>query len=127
MTEATTPNTFGEIIRSARETAGLSLRDMAAETGISKSILGRMEQDEVQSPNPNTLQALAATLDIELVDLYAAAGYTPAAGLPSFAPYLRSKYRNLPETARAEIEASFTRIAKRHGVSDTGPAPGEDE
>lgn len=127
MKEQKARESFGQFIRSAREAAGLSLRDVAAETGISKSILSRMEQDEVQSPNPNTLQALASTLEIELIDLYTAAGYTPASGLPTFTPYLRSKYRHLPAEARAQIEESFATIAERYGVSESGPEPGEDE
>lgn len=118
---------FGNLVRTAREAAGLSLRDVAAEADVSKSMLGRLEQDEIQSPNPRLLEALAPTLGIELIDLYSAAGYLPAKGLPNFSPYLRSKYRDLPPEARTEIEASFTAIAKRYGIAERGPAPGEDE
>ena len=118
---------FGHLIRTAREAAGLSLRDVAAEADVSKSMLGKLEQDEIQSPNPRLLEALAPTLGIELIDLYSAAGYVPAKGLPNFSPYLRSKYRDLPPEARTEIEASFTEIASRYGIAERGPAPGEDE
>lgn len=124
----TPPKTsFGHLIRAAREAAGLSLRDVAAEADVSKSMLGKLEQDEIQSPNPRLLEALAPTLGIELIDLYSAAGYVPAKGLPNFSPYLRSKYRDLPPEARTEIEASFTEIASRYGIAERGPAPGEDE
>lgn len=123
----TQKTSFGNLIRTAREVAGLSLRGVAAETGISKSVLSELEQDDIKSPNPRMLEALAPTLNIELIDLYSAAGYLPAKGLPNFSPYLRSKYRDLPPEARTEIEESFTAIAKRYGIAERGPAPGEDE
>lgn len=48
-------------------------------------------------------------------------------GLPSFVPYLRSKYRGLPDEAVDSIEKYVARLAKKHGVAIDGPAPGEDE
>ncbi|MDO9381060.1 MAG: helix-turn-helix transcriptional regulator [Nocardioidaceae bacterium] len=127
MTDESTATTFGQLLKRAREAAGLSLREVEAETGISKSLLGNMEQDNVASPNPHVLNSLASTLDVELIDLYTAAGYVPAQGLPTFSPYLRSKYSQLPPEAQSELAASFTRIAERYGMSEAGPNPGEDE
>jgi len=40
---------------------------------------------------------------------------------------LRTKYRDLPDDAREQIEKYAARIAKRHGVALDGPANGEDE
>lgn len=119
--------TLGAFLQSARTHAGLSLRDVAAETGISKSMIGKLELDEVGEPRPSTLEVLAASLGVSLVDMYAAAGYKPAKGLPTFAPYLRSKYRKLPPDARAELQESFDRVANKYGYASQGPAPGQDE
>lgn len=119
--------TLGAFLQSARKRAGLSLREVAAETGISKSMINKLELDEVGESRPSTLEALAASLSVSLVDIYAAAGYKPAKGLPSFAPYLRSKYRKLPPDARAELQQSFDRIANKYGYASPGPAPGQDE
>ncbi|UJH70456.1 XRE family transcriptional regulator [Ornithinimicrobium sp. INDO-MA30-4] len=107
----TPPKTsFGHLIRAAREAAGLSLRDVAAEADVSKSMLGKLEQDEIQSPNPRLLEALAPTLGIELIDLYSAAGYVPAKGLPNFSPYLRSKYRDLPQKHGPRLKRRSPRL-----------------
>lgn len=73
------------------------------------------------------LQALATALDLELADLYSAVGYSSAESLPSFTPYLRSKYGDLPAPAQAELAQSFQHIAHKYGYDANGPAPGEDE
>jgi hypothetical protein len=87
----------------------------------------RLEQGAIASPRPDTLKSLADVLQLDLADVYAAAGYVQPQGLPSFAPYLRSKYGKLPASAQAELERNFARIAEKYGYDPNGPAPGEDE
>lgn len=60
-------------------------------------------------------------------DLYDAAGFELPTELPSFTPYLRTKYRDLPPAARAELQQSFAQIAHRYGYRPGGPRSGEDE
>lgn len=119
---------LGERLRVAREALSLSVRDVEALAGVPKSVVARLEQGS--PPKPGTLKALAQVLDLDLAELYRLAGYdvpqTPSA-LPTFTPYLRSKYADLPPAAQAELQRSFTRIAKKHGYDPDGPAPGEDE
>lgn len=121
------PQSLGEMIRSARTAKGLSIRDLSTSSGVARSTLLDLEQDNMAAPNPNHLKSLAQSLDLNLTDLYATAGYVPATGLPSFAPYLRSKYAYLPDEARIELESSFGRIAEKYGYDPVGPSPGEDE
>ena len=47
--------------------------------------------------------------------------------LPSFQPYLRSKYRGMPTEAVDDLERAFERIVKKHGYRPEGPRDGEDE
>jgi transcriptional regulator with XRE-family HTH domain len=106
---------------------GLSAREVADRSGMADSNVLRLEQGAIANPRPETLKSLADVLDLDLSDLYTAAGYVQPQGLPSFEPYLRSKYSDLPASARRELEQSFARIAAKHGYDPNGPRPGEDE
>ena len=66
-------------------------------------------------------------LAMDLVDIYRPLGYDAPTSLPSLRPYLRSKYSELPAEAAEQLERYAERLAKRHGVDLSGPAPGEDE
>lgn len=118
---------LGKMLKKAREANGLSAREVAIRSGMADSNVLRLEQGGIANPRPETLKSLADTLQLDLSDLYAAAGYLQPQGLPSFAPYLRSKYADLPASAQREIEQSFARIAAKHGYDPNGPKPGEDE
>lgn len=118
---------LGKMLKKAREANGLSAREVAIRSGMADSNVLRLEQGGIANPRPETLKSLADTLQLDLSDLYSAAGYLQPQGLPSFAPYLRSKYADLPASAHREIEQSFTRIAAKHGYDPNGPKPGEDE
>lgn len=116
---------LGTFIRAQREAKGISTRQLAAEVGVDKSQIIRLEQGGVASPRAELLARMAAVFKIDLADLYGLAGYTQPTTLPSFTPYLRAKYRDLPSDAVAEMEQFFAKLARKHGT--TGPADGEDE
>jgi hypothetical protein len=87
----------------------------------------RLEQGAIDAPAPDKLSRIADALGLSLADVFALADYSVPSELPSFQPYLRTKYRRLPTSAVQELEKAFTRIARRHGLDLQGPAPGEDE
>jgi len=118
---------LGNRLRAERERLDLSIRELAERTGINHSTVVRLEQGAIESPAPDKLGRIAEVLGLSLADVYALADYSIPSDLPSFQPYLRAKYRDLPAPAVEELERSFLRIAKRHGVDLKGPAPGEDE
>lgn len=117
------------LLSRARQSVGLSLGQLADASGISKTHLFNLEQGAVSKVQPAMLRALAEPLEVSIVDLYAAAGFALPDELPSFTPYLRSKYQALPPKAQAELQQSFARITAKYGYSETGsgPAAGEDE
>lgn len=117
--------TFGTTIRTARIKAGLSLQQAATDAGISKSLLRFWEIDHVANPDLGKLMRLAAALGLDPLDLAELAGYEIAQALPPVQPYLRSKYPNLPDTARHEIAA----VVRKYGIDpdNPGPEPGQDE
>lgn len=118
----------GEMIADRRTELGLSGYELARRTGIRASTILRIERGDTQ-PSTEKLDILAGALGINPSQLLAAAGYDQLAELPTFTPYLRSKYPDMTNEARAELEQAFSRIAKKHGFDPTrtGPQPGEDE
>lgn len=100
---------------------------MARRAGVTTGTVTRLELAQIQSPRGENLKAIAEVLQIPASDLFATADWLPKAELPTFAPYLRSKYRDLPPAAMAELEESFARLTERYGYDNKGPAPGEDE
>ena len=118
------------ILKQRREEEGLSNNEVARRAGVDAGTVWRIEQGMIASPKAESLQAIGEVLGIPASDLFATVGWMPEGELPTIRPYLRSKYRDLPPEAVAEIEAEFDAIAKKHGVSfnrGEGPTNGEDE
>ncbi len=114
---------LGAFIRQRRVELGLSARELARRAGVADVI--RIEQGILLNPRTDSLRAIAHGLDVPLNDLLAAADYVPAKELPTFTPYLRTKYKELPEQAVAEMEQFLQRLRHKHGTG--GPVDGEDE
>lgn len=57
------------LIWQARSTKGVSLRELAAKTGISKSALNNMENGK-QMPNLRHLELIAKALKVSMSSLY---------------------------------------------------------
>lgn len=125
MTNSATP--LGHMIRARREALGLTQRQVAERIGSTESgtTVGRIESGFIRQPGVETLSGLAEALGLPMADLFTAAGYAVPSELPSFRPYMRAKYRDLPPEALAELDRTFTDIARRYGTA--WPAPGEDE
>ena len=118
---------LGELLKRKREELGLSTRQLGEIAGLDGVTVLRFEQGAFAAPRPDKLARVAEALGISLADVYALADYAVPDDLPSFRPYLRTKYRGLPADEVDKIEAYAARLAKRHGVDLTGPAPGQDE
>jgi transcriptional regulator with XRE-family HTH domain len=118
---------FGRWLREQRQSRGMSKRELARRTGINSATIVRIEQGAFEAPSPHKLARIAEALTLSLADVYSMAGYATPDELPSFQPYLRRKFRDMPAAAVADLEAAFRQIASRHGYDPHGPQPGEDE
>lgn len=98
--------TLGEYIRHRRLSRGLSLNDVAETSGLHFSYWSKLENGAYDSPSPKHLLVIARSLDVNIEDLYALAGYEIPERLPTFTPYLRAKYE-LPPEAIADLERYF--------------------
>jgi transcriptional regulator with XRE-family HTH domain len=67
--------TLGTEIQKVRKLRGLSLNAVAKPAGLSATYLQKLERDQVESPSPHRLHALATVLGLDYVDLLRLAGY----------------------------------------------------
>jgi len=100
---------LGDVVRRHRTQRNLPLRALAATAGVDPTWIMRLERGDYSSPDPRSLAAVARALEIDVADLYLAAGYDSGRELPGFEPYLRSKY-DLPPDAVAELRTHFDAI-----------------
>lgn len=118
---------LGQTLRARREELGLSQRQVAARAEIDDATVVRLERGTIAAPHADKLSRLAETLELPLADVFALADYVVPTELPSFQPYLRSKYRGLPDEAVEDLDKAFARIIMKHGYHPYGPKAGEDE
>ena len=112
---------LGDLIRRTREAHGLSQAELARLSGVGRTTIIRIEQAEIESPDPHKLQLLARHLDLGVEDLFAFADYATPGGLPAFGPYLRARYGDdLSDEARARLEEYFEMVQEKFGEEQRG-------
>jgi transcriptional regulator with XRE-family HTH domain len=115
------PNqSLGEYIRDRRLSRGLSLNDAAEASGLHFSYWSKLEAGRYHAPSPKHLQAIARALYVDIEDLYSLAGYDIPERLPTFRPYLRTKY-DLPPEAIADLERYFDLLRSHFGIPKDQP------
>jgi transcriptional regulator with XRE-family HTH domain len=118
---------LGNWLRERRQEAGLSTVQLAKQVGTTDGTITRIEQGAFAAPAPGKLSRIAEVLGLSLADVYAMAEYAVPGDLPSFQPYLRRKYRDMPPEAVEDLDQAFTKIIKKHGYDPDGPQGSEDE
>lgn len=112
---------LGLRIREARGAKGWSLRQLAATVGMAHSFIGNLEEGRFRTVSPDKLTALARALEIPPEDLLTLSGYRVPEALPTFGPYLRSRYgEDLPEAEIAHLTDYFELLRAKY--SDEAPA-----
>jgi transcriptional regulator with XRE-family HTH domain len=89
-------------------------------SGLHLSYWSKLEAGQYESPSPKHLQAIAKVLGVNFEDLYNLAGYEAPERLPSFTPYLRTKYQ-LPPEAVADLERYFELLRSHFGIPQDQP------
>ncbi len=112
-------------IRTERIKLGLSAHEVARRAGINVGTVTRLELGQIKEPRPTNLLAIAAVVGIEAADIFTLSNWLPSDDLPSFNPYMRSKYDYLPEAAFTEMQQYFNKVALKYGSH--GPNRGDDE
>ena len=101
---------LGQYLRDRREHLGLSARAVARAVGVQDSTIMRLERGHYLAPAPDKLARIAATLELELADVYAKAGYAVPERLPGLTSYLNLRYPLLGESAVDELNAHLERL-----------------
>lgn len=65
---------LGQTLKDSRELMSLTLRQVEEATGISNAYLSQLENDKIKKPSANILYKLASIYNIELNNLFVAAG-----------------------------------------------------
>lgn len=117
---------FGEYLHGLRRERNLGVRELARKAGLDAGGLTRLEQGKT-TPQPDTLKALGAALEVPFADLFAMAGYVTPSDLPSMSAYLHTRYGQLPEDTLTSIDEYIQHLVSEHGLNPRGPAPFEDE
>ena len=121
---------LGAIIREQRELAALPMRQLAKSVGISNPYLSQIERG-LRAPSEAVIEALAASLDLSVEELYRRAGYVepetsaddpPQSDLAdaiAAAPELTAAQRRaMAEIHRSFIDANRVRRASGHHDAD---------
>jgi transcriptional regulator with XRE-family HTH domain len=108
---------LAEALRNGRFKSGLSVRQLEAQSGVTKSTISRLEHGEVEAASPLSLVRLAQALELRSTDLFLLAGLAVPDDLPTLPAMLRAEY-DLPPEAIAEIQANIERVARRYQRPD---------
>jgi transcriptional regulator with XRE-family HTH domain len=108
---------FGARLRHAREASRLTLGEVAARSGVTKSFLSRVERDET-SPSVASLVGICDALGLSMADLF----QTPQTTLVRRSD--RPRVADLPKAADV-LDTLITPVGERHvTVLETAAAPG---
>jgi transcriptional regulator with XRE-family HTH domain len=102
-------------LREAREASGLSVRQLAAQSGVAKSAISRFEVEGTGSAH--NLLSVARALELRESDLFARAGRTLPRLTANLPAMLRAEY-DLPPEGIKEVQQSIEAIARRYEHND---------
>lgn len=114
---------IADILRQARSVAGLTLRDVERETGISNAYISQLESGQVKQPSPHQLHKLSAVYQLDYGDLLESAGYVLPVRKTETRQTRRSMYlrgeEDLTPEEREKVEEYIARLraARRAKVS----------
>jgi transcriptional regulator with XRE-family HTH domain len=121
MNTGVTNQSLGELISARRLERNRSIADLARASGLTHSYWSKLESGQIRTPAPKYLRLIASTLDIPLGDLQALTDYVTSDSLPSFKPYMRAKYNDLPPEAIVQLEGYFHYLRQYYGIPEDQP------
>ena len=108
------PNlTLGRYLSWARAQQGLSIRQLEALSGVRRSAIVRLEQNEVEQPSADSLVRIAQTLELNETDVLLLAGITVPKQNASLDVMLRTEY-NLSGDAVREAKRDIEAIVAKY-------------
>lgn len=114
-TRRAAPVTLGQVLRQAREGAGLSIRQLEATSGVGRMAIQRLESDEVERPLAEHLVDLAQALELNETDLFLLAGLPVPKQTASLDVLLRKEY-GLSDDAVEEAKDNIRSIIDKYNL-----------
>ncbi|MGB9050559.1 MAG: helix-turn-helix transcriptional regulator [Pseudonocardiaceae bacterium] len=111
--------TLGQVLRQVRESAGLSIRQLEATSGVGRMAIQRLESDEVEKPSADHLVHLAQALELNETDLFLLAGVSVPKRTASLDVLLRTEY-GLSEAAVVEAKENIRDIIAKYNLGQDG-------
>lgn len=87
---------MGEYIKKARSRQGMTARELARRSGVSKSYLSQLETGKNDKPSQEIMQKLADTLNVRITELYEVSGH--------FGSYIDEKLTELEQKNKTIYE-----------------------
>ena len=100
---------FGDVVRRARERAGLSQSEVARRAKITQPYLSRVEGGGAEPPSQSVVARIAAALGMPKLRLFIAAGIVPSEVEAAFfeSPELFAMLANLSQRQRSAVYKSL--------------------
>ena len=116
------PGALGPYLRSLREMAGLSMRQVQEECirrscGVTNGYVSLLETGKVGAPNPNILRTLADCYEADYLELMRRAGYPVPAPSNGCDHVVFAGAEQLTEDERAEIQDIIALKLRRRRAS----------
>jgi transcriptional regulator with XRE-family HTH domain len=108
---------LGQFIQKVRTDKKITQEQLAISSGLARSYISRMEDDQFKSPSAMVLIRLAKGLGVSHDTIFQIAGYIPKIAkteLPSFDVYLRTKFPKISEQGINDIEFYINAVEKRY-------------
>jgi len=105
---------LGQYMSAARQEQGVSTRNLATMTGITRAAIVRIEAGEVQQPSADNLVRLARALELNELEVLQLAGVTIPHLEGSLDVMLRAEY-DLPPEAIALIKQNIQDVIDEYG------------
>ena len=112
---------LGEFIREQREAAQISMRGLAAKTGVSNPYLSQVERG-LRRPSADILAQIAQGLSISVETLLVKAGVLPAGGTPPVVAAIRADV-GLSERQKSALIDIYLAFRKETGAAGDGDSP----
>lgn len=106
--------TLGQYLRAMREQNKLSTRDVKKETGITTSLLSRLECSHTHNPSPIALKKLALLYNIKPIDLFQKAGYLDSKDIDSCIESCFKGIEKLNQEDKKQIQSQIDYLIFQH-------------
>ena len=109
---------LGNLLKSARDSNGLTLEQVEKLTAITNSRLWRMENNTGKFPTPNDLRKLAKLYDLNIISLFICAGFLKEDDLIDYQKHFKDIEHLTPEEI-SWIQDGISLLAQQHKFSHT--------